>query len=714
MTDQFPAETLVRRLGPGQMQGLLNKTLLIEEGQSALLLIGGRLDITLGPGKHSMGNILSSRTRDTTVALLRTADIPLEVSVARLLTSDPLPLSLDFRLVVKIDEPMRFVNNLASSVEAYTTQSLAAAIYPPVRSGCEEFIGSRSVRQLGAGQNTGADLSMALAANLDQQLSRWGLRIISPQAVNIQCEAWDEVTQSRTNYFIAASDGHAELEGRKRLFDVMQDSQIQTLAEETLEVVGVEQRLSLWERMRNAVVAKSQGEVRSQTELEDLARDADSDRVLKDDEHQVLVRTLAEGQDDHEKSRAFLLRRVEAEREFDLQKLDLGHRFGLSRERFSLEVANARQDMEDRWELELRRVDLEIEGQRREVQFRRDQEAEDQELRNRGQIGQARTDATVAEIERDQDAKDLGMLVDIYGQYKDVKRRDKWEGIRAELDAEQRRRDIALAAREREVEIGIRESRERHNLELERINTLSGAGIETLIAVSGPEQSQLLAQLARTRALSTCSPEQILAMQAESSPQVADALREILTATAATGQLEQFERLVSEIKGNAQASREDYQHNLGMMGEMFNKALDSVKETAVAFSPVGARQPNRPQPATGPDGVVSLLFSDIESSTAMTERLGDEAAQVVLRAHNSILRLELERFQGFEVKSMGDGFMLSFATTGQALGCAVAVQRALVTYNNENSEEPLRVRMGLHTGKAIQECWQPAKVGHFC
>ena len=179
LTDQFPAETLVRRLGPGQMQGLLNKTLLIEEGQSALLLIGGRLDLTLGPGKHSMGNILSSRTRDTTVALLRTADIPLGVSVARLLTSDPLPL--DFRLVVKIVEPMRFVNNLASSAEAYTTQSLAAAIYPPVRSGCEEFVGSRSVRELGAGQNTGADLSMALAANLDQQLSRWGLRIISSQ-----------------------------------------------------------------------------------------------------------------------------------------------------------------------------------------------------------------------------------------------------------------------------------------------------------------------------------------------------------------------------------------------------------------------------------------------------------------------------------------------------------------------------------------------------
>ena len=714
VTDHVPPDDsirdLMRRLDPAQMQGLLNKRVVVEEGQTALLFLGGRLDQTLGAGNHSIGNILSSRTRDASVVLFQTSDLPLNVSISRLLTSDPLPLSLEFRLVLKIEEPMRFMTNLTGGADLYTAQNLSAALYAPLEAGCESFIGARSVRELGRGDSASGDLVLSLSSQLEQAASRWGIRLISTQAVSIQCEAWDEIAQARTNYFVAASEGHAELEGRKRLFDVLQESQIQTLAEETLSVVGVEQRLSLWERMRQAMLAKSKGEVQSQAELEDLVRQADRDGLLKDDELQQLRRTLAEGKEDQEKARAFLLRRVEAEGEYELQKLDLGHRFGLSQDRLSFEVACARQEMEGRWDLELRRVDLEIEQQRRLNEFRREQESQDQELGNRSQVEEARTDAAIADIERDTDEKDLAMLIDTYGQYQEVKRQDELERMRAELEAEQKRQDVELQAREGQVELNIRESRANHSLGLERIEALSGAGIETLIAVSGPDQAQLLAQLARTRALSTCSPQQILAMQAASNPQVADALREILTATAADGQLEQYERLVAEIKENAQNSREDYQQNLATLNEMFNKALDSVKDTAVAFSSSAgvARGPATPQQPdlrshAAPDGTITLMFTDIEGSTAMNQRLGDEAAQAVIREHNEIFRKELENYQGFEVKSMGDGFMLAFPSGRNAIDCAVAVQRCLSAYNAQHTVEPLRVRMGLHTGDTIKE-----------
>ena len=195
-------------------------------------------------------------------------------------------------------------------------------------------------------------------------------------------------------------------------------------------------------------------------------------------------------------------------------------------------------------------------------------------------------------------------------------------------------------------------------------------------------------------------------MQAESSPQVADALREILTATAANGQLEQYERLVAGTKEASRTNREDYQSNLDTMSQMFNKALDSVKDTAVAFSSYTPASSQRPdlRAHTAPDGTITLLFSDIEGSTAMTERLGDQRAQEVLRAHNTIFRQHVAECGGFEVKSMGGtGFMLAFASSNSALNCAVAIQRAFADYNGEHSSEPLRVRMGLHTGEAIKE-----------
>ena len=104
-----------------------------------------------------------------------------------------------------------------------------------------------------------------------------------------------------------------------------------------------------------------------------------------------------------------------------------------------------------------------------------------------------------------------------------------------------------------------------------------------------------------------------------------------------------------------------------------------------------------------PDGTVTLFFSDIEDSTGMTQRLGDRQMQEVLRAHNSIVRQQVASFGGFEVKSLGDGFMLAFSSGRRAIECSIAIQQALATYNDEHAEEPLRVRMGLHTGEVLKE-----------
>jgi eukaryotic-like serine/threonine-protein kinase len=104
-----------------------------------------------------------------------------------------------------------------------------------------------------------------------------------------------------------------------------------------------------------------------------------------------------------------------------------------------------------------------------------------------------------------------------------------------------------------------------------------------------------------------------------------------------------------------------------------------------------------------PDGAVTIMFSDIEGFTTMTERLGDRRMQELLRTHNTIVRRELAAYGGFEVKSYGDGFMLAFVDARNAVRCAVAIQRALEKLNEEQVDTPIRVRVGLHTGRAIRE-----------
>ena len=98
----------------------------------------------------------------------------------------------------------------------------------------------------------------------------------------------------------------------------------------------------------------------------------------------------------------------------------------------------------------------------------------------------------------------------------------------------------------------------------------------------------------------------------------------------------------------------------------------------------------------------TILFTDVEGSTALTERVGDAKARQVLRAHERIVREALRAHGGAEVKTMGDGFMASFSSATGALECAIAMQTAFAEHN-ESAEEPIRMRIGLNAGEPIAE-----------
>ena len=117
--------------------------------------------------------------------------------------------------------------------------------------------------------------------------------------------------------------------------------------------------------------------------------------------------------------------------------------------------------------------------------------------------------------------------------------------------------------------------------------------------------------------------------------------------------------------------------------------------------------------------VHTILFTDIEGSTAMTQRLGDAKAREVLREHERIVRDCLREHGGSEVKTMGDGFMASFGSAVQALECAIDIQRAFAERNAgvgaalapppgaassaPTDAQPIRVRIGLNAGEPIAE-----------
>jgi class 3 adenylate cyclase len=101
--------------------------------------------------------------------------------------------------------------------------------------------------------------------------------------------------------------------------------------------------------------------------------------------------------------------------------------------------------------------------------------------------------------------------------------------------------------------------------------------------------------------------------------------------------------------------------------------------------------------ATAPSGLVTILFTDIEGSTAMTQQLGDDRAQDRVREHNTAVRDALKAHAGKEIKHTGDGIMASFASARGAVDCAIAIQRALATGDS------VRIRIGLNAGEPVAE-----------
>jgi YVTN family beta-propeller protein len=96
-------------------------------------------------------------------------------------------------------------------------------------------------------------------------------------------------------------------------------------------------------------------------------------------------------------------------------------------------------------------------------------------------------------------------------------------------------------------------------------------------------------------------------------------------------------------------------------------------------------------------GIATVMFTDVEASTDITTRLGDDAAASLLASHNTIVLDQVAAYGGRDVRSTGDGFLVVFDSARGAVSCALSIQRELT-----EREHAIRVRIGLNAGEVIE------------
>jgi class 3 adenylate cyclase len=120
-----------------------------------------------------------------------------------------------------------------------------------------------------------------------------------------------------------------------------------------------------------------------------------------------------------------------------------------------------------------------------------------------------------------------------------------------------------------------------------------------------------------------------------------------------------------------------------------------VNAAGAAIVPGGAADQRDP-------GIRTILFTDMVGSTALTQRLGDEAAMAFLEVHDKVVREALAAHGGREVKHTGDGIMACFFSAVAAARCATRIQRGLAQYEHESIDVPIRVRIGAAAGEPVE------------
>ncbi len=211
--------------------------------------------------------------------------------------------------------------------------------------------------------------------------------------------------------------------------------------------------------------------------------------------------------------------------------------------------------------------------------------------------------------------------------------------------------------------------------------------------VSGPEGVQVFLAQVEEMAGFTMEPGDVVAWSHESAGWVADEPRLVLAngtavharVTAVLVIERGHWRIVQWHMSVPQANEEALGYSLPTSVEMIEHYVRADRPDLT--------------PASAPDGTVTIVFSDIESSTVLLERLGDTEFLGMLAWHDRIVRGTAERHRGFVVKSQGDGFMLAFPSAAFELRSALAIRDQI---RAGFAGMPIRIRIGLHAGEAIR------------
>ena len=145
------------------------------------------------------------------------------------------------------------------------------------------------------------EMAISMEAHIKPVLDRYGLTFGRLEIREFNSEIWGRSVNQRVETSLQVTKEQAELEGRKRFFDIAVGTDIQDVTEETQKVATYEKRILVWERMQRAANQEQMDKIGSEQDLTDFVRQTDREHLLKEDELDRFKQALVDSGDDRER-----------------------------------------------------------------------------------------------------------------------------------------------------------------------------------------------------------------------------------------------------------------------------------------------------------------------------------------------------------------------------------------------------------------------------
>lgn len=588
-----PGEFAVR-IESRDLNAVLDKGLAVDEGTQGMLFQDGRFVGQLGPGKHTMESVADRlknlvRTAPFHAVLVDIGDVALHFSSDTLLSRDGQNVAFELTLAIQMADPNDFYVNFMKGQKLILDGHLRARLEPLLAGSISAIVRRTDAADLTVLQ---ADLKQqfeqSIFESIKEILSSLGLHLSRIERLAFTNELLDVTHQEQAERSreLQQIRQRQEFEAQKLQLDTRWNRFIADMAsDETRHTMDSIKSDAELEQFRTEIDQKLK-EFHAGVDLEN--RISELGRTLRWEGKWLDYRDWKE---DRELHREHMVAKLQFERDAELATLE--HRGKLRDLQYShqlsdIERSHAQQVADEEFERDQKRQRAEFDAElERQARLRAEQNNTFRDdLDN--QLAGAETEATIRTIKHGGDKQEALDGIEIYRKYKDAKRENraelqklKLEKKAADLQREQEEKD----AEHRRIEQAKDGDSRRHLDELKQFSEMS---CEALIAAAPADRAAMLLELRKTESFQKLSEEQILAMAAEKSPAVAEALGQKFRAAAQADagmrqrESELYDRMLDEQKAGTAQLLETQRQNNQLMQQLITSVLGSQRDVGIA------------------------------------------------------------------------------------------------------------------------------------